>query len=52
MAVTISGFIMGRLFTCSMIFRTIFLELESPMAATVPTTVETSVAMMATLKVV
>ena len=51
-AVTISGFIIGRLSTCSMILRMIFLELLSPIAAIVPTNVEISVASIATLNVV
>ena len=51
-AVTISGFIIGRLSTCSMILRRTFLELLSPIAAIVPTTVEISVASTATLNVV
>ena len=52
MAVTISGFIMGRLLTCSTRSRTIFLDLLNPMAEMVPTTVEIRVAISATLKVV
>ena len=52
MAVTISGFISGRLFTCSITSRTTFLDLLKPMAAMVPTTVETAVAIKATPKVV
>ena len=52
MAVTISGFISGRLFTCSITSRTIFLDLLSPIAEIVPTTVETAVARTAMLNVV
>ena len=52
MAVTISGFITGRLLTCSIKSRMIFFDLLSPMAVIVPTTVEIRVAMRATLKVV
>ena len=51
-AVTISGFISGRLFTCSIRSRTIFFDLLSPIAAIVPTTVEIAVATIATPKVV
>ena len=52
MAVTISGFIIGKLFTCSIRSRTTFRDLLSPMAEIVPTTVETTVAINATPKVV
>ena len=43
-AVTISGFITGRSFTRSTIVCKTFLHLERPMAVTVPTTVDTTVA--------
>ena len=52
MAVTISGFIRGKLFTCAIKSRMIFLELLKPIAAIVPTMVETAVAINATPKVV
>ena len=52
MAVTISGFIIGKLFTCSIISRTIFFDLLRPMAAIVPATVEMSVAKSAMENVV
>ena len=48
MAVTMSGFMTGRLLISSTMLRTTRFDLESPMAATVPTTVETAVAITAT----
>ena len=46
-AVTISGFIIGRLLICSVSSLTIRLDLDRPMAAIVPTIVETTVAITA-----
>ena len=43
-AVTMSGLLIGRLFTCSIVPRTSLRQLESPIAAMVPTTVEITVA--------
>ena len=51
-AVTISGFIIGRLFTCCMVSLTIFRDLLNPIAVMVPTIVDTKVAIKATLNVV
>ena len=48
MAVTMSGFITGRLLISSTMFFSSFLDFERPMAAIVPTMVETTVAMTAT----
>ena len=47
-AVTISGFITGRLLTSSTRVRTTRLAFDRPMAAMVPTTVDTTVAITAT----
>ena len=52
MAVTISGFMTGRLLTSRTMLRRILFALLRPMAATVPTTVETTVATTATISVV
>ena len=46
-AVTISGFNIGRLFTCVTISFTIFLDFDKPIAVIVPTNVDTIVAMTA-----
>ena len=51
-AVTISGFIIGRLLTCSISLWIIFFDLERPIAEIVPTIVETAVAISAMLNVV
>ena len=51
-AVTISGFIIGRLLTCSIRFCTIFFDFDRPIAEIVPTTVEIAVAIRAILNVV
>ena len=50
-AVTISGLVNGRLFTCSMVPRTSLRQLDNPMAAMVPTTVEIAVAISAMMMV-
>ena len=48
-AVTISGFIKGKSLICIIKSCTIFFDLERPIALIVPTTVETTVAMIATI---
>ena len=51
-AVTISGFMIGRLFACSIRSRISFFDLLTPIAAIVPATVEINVASSAILNVV
>ena len=48
-AVTISGFIKGKSLICIIKSCTIFFDLESPIALIVPTIVETTVAIIATI---
>ena len=52
MAVTISGFMIGKSLICSTRSFTTLRDLESPTAAKVPVTVDTTVAMTATRTVV